>query len=308
MKYDEKIFQHFQKTYEKDKDKHIKEWITSWEYQDRRKKRQQKYPNGFPTDFYRYNEPSELIKWFDWSTAQMLPDYFTEPEILPLIDMSRKHDFELLKKFSLVYDRQKYDKYIGRYNAQDYLFQNIYPVPKRYQIKRILDFGAGYGRQSNIWSQKRTNLIYVGMDAIPLPYCLQHLYYSHLNLPFYDYVLDPSVFEINEKPGVYHLPTWRYDLLPESFFDMIICVQVLQELNKKLVCHMLEIFNKVLKPGGGLYIRDHDQAWTPAHKIVLNKYLPKKGFTLEFRPHVRDKIDIHGVPRIWRTSLSGVYK
>lgn len=49
-----------------------------------------------------------------------------------------------------------------------------------------------------------------------------------------------------------------------------------------------------------LYIRDHDQAWKPAHKINLNEYLSKNGFVLEFRPHVMDGIEIHGIPRIWR--------
>jgi hypothetical protein len=138
------------------------------------------------------------------------------------------------------------------------------------------------------------------MDAIPLPYCLQHLYYSQLLCVFNEYVNNTTAFEICDEPGAYHLPTWRYDLLPDSFFDMIICVQVLQELNPKLVRFMIDQFRRTLKPGGALYIRDHDLLWQPAHKIDLNRYLPKWGFRLEFRPHIIDGKDIHGLPRIWR--------
>ena len=272
MKYQENIEEFLRKAYEKDKDKYIKKWIVSWDYQDKRIKKRINYPDGFPSEFYHYNGPNELVKWLNWTSNYEKPDYFTKEKLEPLIKISKKYDFQLMAKFSLEFDSQKYEERIGRYNAQDYLFQNLYPIPERYRINHILDFGPGYGRQSNIWSQKNKNLVYVGMDAIPLSYCLQHLYYSHLGLPYSDYVLNPSTFKISEKSGIFHLPTWRYDLLPDSFFDLIICIQVLKELNPKLVRHLIKHFYRVLKPGGGLYIRDNP-VWKPVYKIDMNKYL-----------------------------------
>jgi SAM-dependent methyltransferase len=299
MKYNKNIEKHFHLTYEKDKGKYIKKWMVSWDYQDKYRKNSQNHLVGFPSKFYRYSGPCELIKWFNWISHQKRPDYFSDEDIEPLVEISREYDFKLLESLSLEFDRQKYDECIGRYNAQDYLFQNMYPTPERYKINNILDFGAGYGRQANIWTQRNGNIVYVGMDAIPLAYCLQHLYYSHLDLPYLDYVLDPFSFKINKSAGIYHLPTWRYDLLPDSFFDIITCVQVLKELNLKLVRHLIKHFHRALKPGGILYIRD-DPTWKPVYNVDINKCLEKEGFTIEFNPFVKQGTDIHGIPRIWR--------
>jgi SAM-dependent methyltransferase len=136
------------------------------------------------------------------------------------------------------------------------------------------------------------------MDAIPLGYCLQHLYYSSLSPQLKDYVISPAEFAI-AGPGFYHLPTWRTDLLATSSFDMVICVQVLQELSPRLLEHMLAVFQRVLKPGGALYIRDHEN-WGAGHHRNVTALLSRLGFVLEFKPHVQDRRDIHGIPRLWR--------
>jgi len=49
-----------------------------------------------------------------------------------------------------------------------------------------------------------------------------------------------------------------------------------------------------------LYIRDNAYSWKPAGKVNVEKCLKKNNFTLECKPHVIDKVDIFGVPRIWR--------
>jgi SAM-dependent methyltransferase len=285
--------------YERDLDRHIKKWMVTWEYVEGLKKRRLRPTKEMPEDFDRFTGPADLIKWFNWIKAAKRPDYFDDETVAPLIQMSRNRDLPLLKRHSLAFDPVEYDEYIGRYNAQDYLFQNFYPTPRRYGIKRILDFGAGYGRQANIWSQKVDDLVYVGMDAVPLSYCLQHFYYSNLEVPFFEYVADPSGFRFDSGPGIYHIPTWRFDLLPDSFFEMVTCVQVLQEIPGTLLRHMAKVFSRVLKPGGCLYIRDSEN-WQFSHSIDVYKLLEENGFVLEFRPHVVNKSDIHGIPRIWR--------
>jgi hypothetical protein len=75
---------------------------------------------------------------------------------------------------------------------------------------------------------------------------------------------------------------------------------VLHELNSTTLKEMINVFHRVLKPGGMLYIRDHGLYYTPGNQIDLDKYLPKNGFTLEFKPHVIDREDLHGIPQIWR--------
>jgi len=89
--------------------------------------------------------------------------------------------------------------------------------------------------------------------------------------------------------------------LPDSFFDLVICVKVLPEINRRLVRFMVDQFHRTLQPGGILYIRDHDHGWqTNTHGVNLNRYLTRNGFELEFRPNVIDGKDVDGIPRIWR--------
>jgi SAM-dependent methyltransferase len=150
-------------------------------------------------------------------------------------------------------------RHVDEYNAVDFLLQILYPVPERMRPKRVLDFGAGYGRQMNLWSGVH-DLSYVAVDAIELPYTLQSFYLSQFDLPVYEYV-NGWRGNVGGKPGIYHLPTWRIDLLPDAFFDLVICTQVLQEIPATMVQRSIQTFRRCLKTGGALYIRD--LGWLP---------------------------------------------
>jgi SAM-dependent methyltransferase len=254
---------------------------------------------------HAYNGPEDLLRWFQW--LKPYQHYFHPEQIGSLAWRSETKNREIFAKFGWSYDFS----YVDEYSATDYLLQNLYPVPERMRVRRVLDFGAGFGRQANLWTQLNPEMTFVGMDGIEGPYCLQNLYYHQLDAPLHDYMDAPDSFAIEPTAGIYHLPTWRTDLLPESFFDMVVCVQVIPEINEQLVLHMLDVFHKSLKPGGALFIRDHDLAWQPAHTLNLKEILPKIGFELEFSPYVADTHpalysghafppDIHGIPRIWR--------
>ena len=213
--------------------------------------------------------------------------------------MSLEHDRRILDEAGIDFDFTTY-RSVGRANAQDFVFQNLYPCPERQAISRVLDFGAGWGRQSNLWSQQRSeSLIMLAMEAVPQSYCVQNFYYAANDIPFQDYITFGELNISDDRPGIYHCPTWRWDLVPSNFFDLVICCQVLPELSPNLAHFAVQLFLQVLKPGGALYIRDHDQAFNPSG-IDLNAYLREQGFVLEFRPHVIDRDEIHGIPRIWR--------
>ncbi|MCD4781587.1 MAG: class I SAM-dependent methyltransferase [Candidatus Omnitrophica bacterium] len=293
------IYRKFIDALERDKEKYAPEWITSWNLIDKQFKKNMPNPEGAPQDFSEYNGPEDLIKWFIFQGNEDKPNSYPDELLSPLIDMIRSYDEKIFKQYNLSYNFENYSKSKGLYDAQDYMFQNLYPVPERYRIKRILDFGAGHGRQANIWMQKHEDITYVGMDAIPLSYCLQHFYYNHMSCSFYDYVISPEKITHPFGKGIYHIPTWRADLLPDSFFDMVICVHVLQELNSKLVNHMIKVFKRILKPGGAIYIQDAEH-WRSRHQLNIEKILLKSGFVLEFKPHIKIGEDFHGIPRIWR--------
>lgn len=278
---------------------YIKKWLVSWDYQIKRNKRNRKYDNELPDDFYKFGGPQDLIKWMKWFLPEY-PDYIKTEQLHNLIDESRKNDQRILKEIGLDHDFSDYHLNVGLNNAHDFFIPQMYPVQERYKIKNVLDFGAGYGRQANLWSSVNDG-IYLAMDAVPNSYCLQNLYLRNIGKPLYDYIENPSDFKFDKnKKGLYHLPTWRYDLIPDNSFDLVLCVQVLPELNSKLVKEMILQFNRILKPGGMLYIRDNAYSWKPAGKVNVDRFLRNNNFALEFKAHVIDKGDILGVPRIWR--------
>ncbi|MFI5151032.1 MAG: class I SAM-dependent methyltransferase [Bacteroidia bacterium] len=289
----------FRKIFENDKS-FMESWLVAWDYQNKRSKQKSAYKNEQPSDFFNYNGPADLPKWMRWFMPEYT-DYLPKEITAPLLAKSLETDTKIISGLGLQYDFSSYAKNVGINNVHDYLFPNFYPVPERNRIKNIIDFGAGYGRQANLWASGKTEGIFLGMDAIPNSYCLQNLYYHQLGRPVYDYVEDPKSFKIDSsKSGIYHLPTWRYDLLPDNTFDLIMFVQVLPELNSKLIRTMMKVFHRVLKPGGAIYIRDHASIWKPAGKMDVAGFLAENGFVLEFQPHLILDGDIHGIPRIWR--------
>jgi SAM-dependent methyltransferase len=290
-----KFFLLFKGQLANDREKFVQDWIVNWHYQDGQ---EGTYPEGQPQNFFEYSGPEDLITWFRWIRSPM-PNYLPEEMMAPLMAESIERDREIFNLHNIPQNDGHFDSY-AILNAQDYLFTHLYPTPDRQSIKNVLDFGAGYGRHSNLFSRYVESLTYLAVDAIPLSYCLQNFSLQQMELPFYEYVGSADEFEISDDaPGLYHLPTWRTDLLPENYFDVILCTQVLPELSPQLVSFIIMQFVKTLKSGGMLYIRDHEDRFNPSN-INIAFLLAKAGFTLEFRPWVTDGDDIHGIPRIWR--------
>jgi len=82
-------------------------------------------------------------------------------------------------------------------------------------------------------------------------------------------------------------------------------VQVLRELAKEMLLHALNFFARSIKTGGALYIRDHI-GFHNVNQTDLDSLLRSFGFVLEWQPHVTDRVDVHGIPRIWRKADSSV--
>ncbi len=275
-----------------------KKWIVSWDYQKILSRRNVKYESSIISDFFEFKGAAEIAKWMNWFSTDY-PDYMQNDAIRALVAKSRTTDERLLQKLGLEYDWTNYDNRVGINNAHDFILPQAYPVPERNRIKAVLDFGAGYGRQANLWHDQP--VAYIGMDAIINSYCLQNIYYKTLTDNVTEYIDNPAAFRFDAgKPGIYHLPTWRLDLIPDNSLDLVMCVQVLPELGPRLVRYLVTQFERILKPGGAWYIRDHAYTWKPTGNFDLEAYLPEHGFTLEYKAHIINDKDIHGVPRIWR--------
>lgn len=305
--FNQSILDSLKSSYTADKN-FIKPWMIKWDYQDNRAKRKINYKNNLPQDFYTFKSPQDIAEWMNWLKVPK-PDFFKDNLISPLIDKSYSFDKKFIESHQIQFDFEGYKEGLARNNAQDYLLANFYPMHAPDVGKRVLDFGSGFGRQANLWNQMEDDsYMHLSIDAIPKSYCLQHLYYASFNRPYFDYVLD-SNFEINEhSKGIYHLPTWRFDLIPDNYFDKILVIQVFQELNPNLVKYVVDQFKRILKTDGILYIRDHGESWRPTHSLNVNKFLSSIGFTLEYKMHAIDGKEFHGIPRIWRKTKEEVLR
>jgi SAM-dependent methyltransferase len=258
-------------------------------------------------ELHHWHGPEDIAAWIahiEKQTDELAHTRWTLP-VGPvesqLIEMSAAFNDVTLR--NLFGDHSVRHENLDFYNMTDWIMQHAYPRPADERIERVLDFGAGFGRQAALWltagSGPRT---YVAMDAIELPYISQAAYLDAAPCALKEYLASPDDFKVSftRDRGALHLPSWRFDLLPDGFFDMVLCVQVLPEIREDVLFHTLSLFHRTLRPGGYLYIRDHSLKWHPGHKQHLERLLPSFGFDLEFAPRWRDRHDIHGLPQIWR--------
>lgn len=187
---------------------------------------------------------------------------------------------------------------IARYTAVDHAFQTLTGAT----VKTVLDFGSGIGRQAFQWCAD-PEVTFVSVDAIESLYLLQSRIYGLLYPEkVVEYFADPTAareaLAAMATGRLYHLPTWRMEWLPAASMDLIICVQVLQELNEAVLRHVLGQFRRIVKPGGLLYIRDKE-FWTPAHRVRVGRELLRQGWRLIFKHAGDEGTEIQGIPRLW---------
>jgi hypothetical protein len=116
----------------------------------------------YDRDYAIYKSPQDLIRWFEWFRPEECAHYLPEERISVLSDESESHSRRILRP--ILSAEYKY-RHVDEYNAVDFMLQNLYPVPPRMRPKRVLDFGAGYGRQMNLWSRV-TDPTYVAVDSV----------------------------------------------------------------------------------------------------------------------------------------------
>jgi hypothetical protein len=259
--------------------------------------------------FAAYEGIGHLVKFFNWHIRGQFPDPFPPGQIDPLVETATATDERVFAGLGLT-DKKCMIPRIARYNAQDHILIHAYSGPDRNIPRVLLDFGAGHGRLANLGfnapdpAQRFTKMFAV--DAIASTYLTQLSYYRGLGLRVWEYLDHQSgeptqtdVVRAMEDHDVVHLPTWRLDLVPDGSIDMISCIQVIKELPGPLVPDILKTFARVTTACGAIYIRDHQQFHNPNH-MPVDLLLQANGFDREFAPHWRDRIEIHGLPRIWR--------
>jgi SAM-dependent methyltransferase len=257
-----------------------------------------------------YSGVEDVRKSYCLARAYKVLRFFEQPHTHPypgfsdyihgLIERHKAFDRSMLRALGIyAADLEPDIEIYAHYTAEDYVFQTMIPAPSRRQVRRILDYGAGNGRQLSQWAHEDIER-YVAVDAIPFSYCVQNAIFGASGKALDEYVLGPDDFSVDGGSALLkHLPAWRHDLLPSDYFDLVITIMVLPELHPKLIFHLLALFQRVLKPGGAFYIRDWDNA-VRHNNLRLTELISSFGFVLEYRPHLDAGKDVYGIPRLWR--------
>ncbi len=264
---------------------------------------------------FEWHGPRDILHWINGhlkdvgrppETPPRQNGYWERPS-LPYIDglvQQSASCFEtLLGEFGDV-DRTLYDhSQVDVYNAQDFHYcASLVP-----NLGTVLDYGAGYGRQSFLFPTQIPGLKLFAVDAVEQTYMLQNWVFNKLGLDLWEYLecfQDATGSRVSAFMGksqesqVVHIPTWRNDLLPDDYFDLVMFVWCIYEMSEDAARHALETCMRVLKPGGYIYIRDNPHEGS--HSYAPERVLEEAGFRLAYYPWKADEKEIHGVPRLYR--------
>lgn len=175
----------------------------------------------------------------------------------------------------------------------DWLFLKKYSS----DLKTVIDFGAGCGRQIIGCHTNLPNLKnYIGIDASLNGYTIQNLLYGTFSLlnnyNFFD-LLDYEASNINIKErkifdqdkAIIHFPAWTdYNYIQDNSIDLILACHVHNELSKSDFLRLMTLVEKKLSTNGIFYIRSELGIWSDTnyedkvkyHGIDPVEYLYKK--------------------------------
>lgn len=138
--------------------------------------------------------------------------------------------------------------------------------------RRVLDIGPGAGRHlvAMFLDPQRKGGIYAGVESVEMCYSFQNMLASLVRsrlsgIKFID-TLDyqfarmdvPDMYK-TDSGTIYHLPLWKHNLLPNKFFDVILCNYILDELSPDDFTRVLAIIQRCLADEGVLYCRGSQQ-------------------------------------------------
>lgn len=124
----------------------------------------------------------------------------------------------------------------------------------------ILEVGGGYGRLAEaIMNVYQGQVKYVMLDVVPSSLMFAYLYMKkcHPQLKIGYYYNDDD-FDM-DKFDLYVMPAWHFEKLNNIEYDVTINIESMQEMNQFHVDYYLNLFDKITKKDGLIYISNaHD--------------------------------------------------
>lgn len=267
---------------------------------------------------FRYEGPPDLLHWIadrfdrldrgELSGARSRSFWRAEPTFIP-------HRDELLARSAASHERLL--TALGADYGPDFHHpQDVYNVQDFHYctsigsgIRTVVDYGAGYARQSFLYATTLDDARYVCVDAIEQPYMVQRWVLAQLELGRWDYVDDPDADERSfgrtfEQPGAFHVPSWRLDLLPAGSVDLVLFVWSLYEMSGAAAAAAVAACDRLVRLGGYVYVRDVPHS--VSYRFDPERRLRAAGFEIVYESRTIAGDDLHGRQRLYRrTRLSG---
>lgn len=256
-------------------------------------------------------------------------------EKYPLPDEIRVSDYDEMRKYiesvirrlycnlvpfehSVEFDPQTYIESSALVRAQDYSAICILCPNLKRDINH-LDIGSGIGSHA-VYSLKGFNSCFYSIEAVPHTYAVQRDFYRFLSGgdPIYLDLIECENFNLNRsemsklvnssgKYRIKHVPSWHFGLINEKTIDLVTATWVLNEVTFSGIMWLMSHCSRVLKKGGYLYIRDSSKLKPLRHQINYDELLINLGFKEAGRVNVRNRIDLHGIPRAYYKDTESSY-
>ena len=266
------------------------------------------YDDSVKRSLVDYGSKFDLLGWFNYWTEEwkLGSPYADEEGFKELQEKSSALHEQLLGRLfgslhSIPADHSGYDVY----NAID---AHVI-VSRAPSHRRVLDFGAGYGRLGMLIGSLPDTERYIALDCVEQSYMLQNLvldaiFAEGLN-EYFDAAFAGQQFAFDSEKSIYHLPSWRWDLVPDSSVDVVSAVFVLPEINEFALRDFIENCRRSLAPGGCIYLKDHlyqrkDSNHQGGHRLDTETLLAEAGFSVLYSGDFEDNKDIYGIPRLYQ--------
>jgi len=208
------------------------------------------------------------------------------------------------------HEHAEYRDILAKRRTEDYGFIKSFSDLRPPQV-RHLDIGPGLGSHS-LYSRLGFKSQYCGIEAHPEVYQVQRNFFrcfSSMEAPYLDFVAaetfgvpDGELTEIirSQPEGIIHVPSWKFPVIPDEHFDLMTASWVLNEVNVAGILWLMSESMRTLKPGGYIYIRDSGQRKPGRHDIDYDGLLLELGFSEVGRLRVSNRVEFHGVPRMYK--------
>ncbi len=207
---------------------------------------------------------------------------------------------------------QKYIDSTASVKQQDYCAIKTYCKDLSGHNINHLDIGPGLGANV-IYSHLGFDSCYYSVEAYPASYRVQQDFFKFISESKGNYLdlvecdtFDLEIQKINEelnnssKYKIKHVPSWYFNHVKKESIDLVTATWVLNEVMPAGIVWLLYNVNNSLKNGGYVYIRDSYKRKPHRHNVDYDNVLEKLGFNIVTKMNVRNRVDMHGIPRIYQ--------